>query len=789
MITIKTDVSKTILTSRFRAYKTEAFIRQTQKLDGIDVFLTKIFEGFIPYGDDFGDETFFAETFDGSFTVIFRFFPKPYGGDFVFAKFLSKEKIERTSDKRLLSYLERNETLELNVKKTKALSDEDFRKLYLLHGEGKVNFPYLNDEQRAIVETEDKNVLAQGVAGSGKTNVCIEKIVFCACRGYRGKVLYTTFSRGLCLDTQQKVNYLRENIDAFVHDYEDGKVVFFDKNHKKAVENKLGISFPFEEDGFIFDSLKKVSDYLKTKVDYCLIEDLYFARFPRGRVFGERDFLKEYVGSESYRLSGLLERVKNVSPELIYKEVYGMIYGRCEPTAPDFITKDEYALLRKDSFSRAECDAIYSIAVDYGKFLEKNGYLDNNIMSKKLLESVTEPVYSVGVLDEAQDFTQVNLTLLKKMCLKVLCVGDALQMINPSYFSFAYLKRLLYGEITGVTTLTNNYRNAEKIEKIVEKIGELNVGKFGVHNFVLKGKSVRSGVDAQAAYVKAKDLPSLLRSKRFENLTVIVSTADKKEKVRKILPKTEILTVAEAKGLERPAVVLLDVLSDDKDKWNTLTSLTMNRKTADENSVYRYYFNLFYVGVSRAKQYLLVSEKEDNEIFAPLFSTCFDVLTEEKAVAFLTEIAGKTELDDDELVSRIEKFIELSQYENAYFTSDRLSDETLRTALRAKIYVHETFIEKGDLRGAGMEYWKRGMDEEAKKTFVLSGDEKVIPLIDACRMGGKNLDYDIVRFYPLVLDNPVAKSIIIETLKNDYNEVLGFQNSIKEKLKAKRRAK
>lgn len=26
------------------------------------------------------------------------------------------------------------------------------------------------------------------------------------------------------------------------------------------------------------------------------------------------------------------------------------------------------------------------------------------------------------------------------------CVGDALQMINPSYFSFAYLKKLMYDE-------------------------------------------------------------------------------------------------------------------------------------------------------------------------------------------------------------------------------------------------------------------------------------------------------------------------------------------------------
>lgn len=789
---IQVDLSKTYLSSRFCAYKTEAFIRQTRKASEIDRFVSHVFEGILAASLSLpADKAVMAETFDRSFTLFFTFIARPYGGDYVFYKFLSREKIERNNDRQLVNYLERNAQFSVTLREVDdTIPTGDFSKLYLLSGDDKVNFPLLNAEQRALVETEDKNVLAQGVAGSGKTNICIEKIVYSACRGYRGRILYTTFSRGLLIETKNRVSVIRENMDKFVRDYENGRVVFLDKNHKKAVENRLGILFAFDDDAYVIDVLKRVSVFLREQVDYFLIEDLYFARFPRGRVFTEKDFVREYRPAAASRLGGQFERLKNLSPEIVYKEVYGMIFGKYEPDeSAEIVSKDDYILLRKDSFSRAECEAIHAVAVDYKKYLDKNGYLDNNLMSRRILSSDPLPAYSVGIADETQDFTQVNLCLLKKLCIKLFCVGDALQMINPSYFSFGYLKRLLYGEITGVTTLRHNYRNAEKIEKIVEKIGELNVGKFGVHNFVLKGRTVRSGIDASAVYVSGNDFPRLLGEKRFENLTVIVSTAERKEALRKTLGKTEILTVSEAKGLERSAVVLLDVLSDDADKWRALQSATLNRKTADENSVYRYYFNLFYVGVSRAKQYLLVSEREENDIFAPLFSECFERKNEKDAIAFLTEIAGKTELDDDELIDRIEKFIELGQYENAYFTSDRLGDDLLRNEERTKIYVAENFVSKGDFRGAGVEYWRRGLDDDAKKMFRVSGDEKVIPLIDACREGGKNLDYEIVKFFPIVQDNPVAVRIVIDTLKNDYQQLMGAQTHIKEALKAKRSKK
>lgn len=788
-----TTAGRLVLSSERSVYKTEGFLRKTRKILSVDKLLLKITDAIYLSSLSFDDETYIAETDDKAYTLFFHVGRGIRGlndKDIVFYKFLSREKSERTNDRQIINFLDKDKTFSFTVLPVKDdVKSEEFDKIYLLTNDDKVFFPLLDPEQKRILETEDNNVLVQGVAGSGKTNLCIEKVIYCACRGYRGRVLYTTYSRGLLLETRRRVTVVRDNIAAFLSEYERNEVVFLDKNHKKAIENFLGISFAFDGEEYIADVLKRIIAFLDKNVDYFLIEDLYAAKTGnKVRIADESTFLNEYILKEAGKSTGLLDKVKKLSFEIIYKEIFGLITGKCDLSDYAPMSREEYVEMRSDSFSRAEREAIYALSVDYGKFLASYGYCDNNSMSRDLLDKVSEG-YSVGVIDETQDFTQVNLCLIKKLCRKMFCVGDALQMINPSYFSFAYLKRLMYGELTGVAELKHNYRNSEKIERIVESIGDLNVKRFGTHSFVLRGQSVGKDPDSSAVYVRDKSFVDSLGANRFENLTVIVSTQKKKELLRKKLRNIEILTVSEAKGLERNAVVTVDLLSDDIDKWEYLKKMSLNRKTADENSVFRYYFNLFYVGVSRAKRYLYVAEREDVDYFDEVIRGCFDIKTAPDALRSLSDVAGKTELDDDELIDRIDKFLELGQYNNAYFTADRLSDDTLMEKEKAKIYVHENYLKSGDYRGAGMEYWRRGMDEEAKSVFRMSGDEAVIPLIDACRHGGRNLDYDIVKFLPMVKDNEVAMGVILSTLKDDRDKILSTQKDIKSALKSQRSKK
>ena len=786
------DTQKIALSSTRRVYKTEGFITLTRKIVAIDAFISRVAEAIFKENISLADECLSVQTEDGLYTLFLRRKNdnRLSEGDIVFYKFISATPDEGGFDRRLQDYLSKRRELALVLRDTQdTVSNDDLSRLYLVSSaDGIVNFPYLNDVQRAIVETEDANMLVQGIAGSGKTNVCVEKIVYCACRNYRGAVLYTTFSRGLLTETKNRVELFTRNIDDFILSYEGGNVVFLDSNHKRAVENKLGILFSVDEDGEIISALKRISAFLKEKVDYRLIEDIYAEYFKARRVAGEGVFMNEYLGAgKNYRLSGALEKIKNIAPEIIYKEIYGMIFGKFEPDCPrDMMEREEYIAARCESFTRRECEIIYSVACDYAEFLGKKGYTDNNLMSREILAKISAPKYSVGVIDEVQDFTQVNLCLMKATCRKLFCVGDALQMINPSYFNFGYLKRLMYGDITGVSELKHNYRSTERIEKIAEKLGEMNIRRFGTHSFVLKGESVPSPLPSAAVFVKDKNFVSLLGEKRFENLTVVVASQQKKEKLKKMLGKTEILTVAEAKGLERNTVILADVLSDNADKWRYLHDMSLNRKTADENSVFRYYFNLFYVGISRARQYLFVAESDPPKSFESLFDDCFERRGRDSALSFLREIAGRLEIDDDEFIERIEKFCALEQYDNARSTADRLSSEELRAKQLVYVSVHEKYLRFGKYRDAGVEYWRQGMDKEAREMFTRSGDEKLFPLMDACLQGGSALDPEIVRFYTLVEDNELAKSIILDTLNADCKEISAAFRAANAKLKRKK---
>ena len=214
--------------------------------------------------------------------------------------------------------------------------------------------------------------------------------------------------------------------------------------------------------------------------------------------------------------------------------------------------------------------------------------------------------------------------------------------------------------------------------------------------------------------------------------------------------------------------------------------MSLNRKTADENSVFRYYFNLFYVGISRARQYLFVAESDYPENFNALFNECFERKNKDGALAYLRDIAGKLEIDDDEFVERIEKFCALEQYDNARSTADRLSTDELRRSKLIYVDVHEKYLRYGKFREAGIEYWRQGMDAEAREMFTRSGDEKLFPLMDACLAGGGALDPDIVRFYTLVEDNDVAKKIILDTLNGDSSEIAANLRAANAKLKRKK---
>lgn len=801
-ISVFVDVTRTVLSGKSKIFKTERFVKETRTLGGIDNFLAKVAEGFICaknpeffFGKAGRVKSFVATTTDGAHKLFFKVGAqiKTNGmiadEDFVFFGYEGEAAARK--DARFTEFIRKHPTFSVVVCDGDFNTDDnEFNKVYSVLGAGGVNFPLLSEDQLKIVTNEEGNMLVQGVAGSGKTNVCIDKIIYCACREYGGRVLYTTYSRGLIIDTKNKVTAFRDAVSRLISEFRDGKTEFGDDDYKKAVENKLGIWLSEETPERITDKLTRIVAFLDNNVDYCLLEDIYKqVTGKKANIADEGYFVSEYAENiKNYSLAGNLEKIKQLSLEVVFKEIFGLIYGSADGNP--CLSFEQYRDSRKESFTVSEIETIYAVAADYGRYLEKNGKTDNNFICREMMQLKNLPVYSLAVIDEVQDFTEINLVFLKVISVKMFCVGDGLQMINPSFFSFASLKRIMFKkDVTAVTQLVNNYRNTKRIEEVVEALNDVNVKTFGVHSFVLKGKSVEADIPTQTVFVKGDDFAARVAKENFDNLTFIVSNAKKKEEVKKILPRQEVLTVSEIKGLERNAVVLTDILSDNADKWDTLKRRQVNRKTADENSVYRYYFNLFYVGATRARQYLYVAESNPPSQFEDFFRKEFETLSSAEAVDRLSEISTRLAVDDIEMKERVNQFLGLGQYDNARFAAKKIADGYERDEQTRRVDVYEKFVKTGNYTQAGLELWKIGLTEDARRQFVAANRSGLIELLDeGVKTGKEKFDIDILSVLPLVTADEGVREAIDGLLNDDLAQLNKNENDI-EKLFKKREAK
>lgn len=778
-IVLTVDTQQVVLCGRHRVLKTQRFCKQTARYTHMDIMLDKVAGGVLLHADALPalPKGHYWGAVCGEHTFWFAL-----GRDLVFVGYDSPLVSYVSEDSRFVTYLAANPTFPMRLISQRAdYPQADFAKLYRLSLCDGLYFPCLDEVQRDLVCREDRHILVQGVAGSGKTNVCIDKILFCAVRGYGGKVLYTTYSRGLLMDTRMRVEQWKQNALDLAAAHREGRVVLCDDAPREGIANRLGI---YLDDNPIvaFDALDKVAAWLDG-VQYKLPQDLYAdLTGETPEVCDEGYFVHNYVGEmRNYNLAGRLDKIKDLSAEVIYKEINGLIEGWCDPAQPTArLTRARYVALRRDAMGAARCDTIYGIAEDYARHRAKGGKTDVNALCRVML-GMDLPRYSLVIADEVQDFSQVTLVLLARMAQKMFCVGDALQMINPSYFNFAYLKRLLFdNETARVATLQHNYRCSKRIEDVLTALGQLNEQRFGVHAFVLKSTVVGDDVDTTTAYIDDHGFLQAMAGADLGDVTVLVPDRAAKEQARAVLPDHEILTVSEVKGLERDTVVLYNLLSDHLGQWQALQRSFVDRKTADENSVYRYYFNLFYVGVSRARRHLYVVERQAPDLFVPLLHT-LDPMGQQQAIANLQRVAGKR-LDEAEQRARVEQFLALGQYDNALVAAARLPDAALQAQ---RIGVYSTRVQAGQYRAAGIAFWQLGAIEDARKCFVMGGETMLCALMDATLARGESrLDVAMLRHYTELEDNEVARSALVGVVQQELLQLQALRRDIHSAIKS-----
>ncbi len=430
-----------------------------------------------------------------------------------------------------------------------------------------------DDDQDMILSLPLPQVII-GSAGSGKTVLTLEKI-----KSLSGKILYVTLSA-----------YLAEN----------SARIFYSNNYEN---DHLDINFlSFEE----FIGTIKMPE--ESRMDFKNFEP-WFARHRQSSKL-----------KDAYR---------------VFEEFRGVITGL--DVTKEYLTREEYLSLgvKQSIFLADERVRVYALFEKYLEYLKEKGYYDINILSYRYL-TLCVPEYDYIVIDEVQDFTNIQLKLILKSLVKpgnFILSGDSNQVVHPNFFSWAHLKSMFYqNEIKGseIKILHANYRNSVAVSEIANRLLKIKNARFGSidreSNYLVK---TISDLPGEVRFIEDRDQNAALLGKktgRSINYAVLVLHNENKPTARSVFNTPLLFSVQESKGLEYENIILYNLVSENREEYNTISEgvlpshleteelvYSRNKDKTDKSAeIYKFFINALYVSLTRAVRSVYIIEKNRN---------------------------------------------------------------------------------------------------------------------------------------------------------------------------------
>ena len=462
----------------------------------------------------------------------------------------------------------------------------------------------IQEEQNKVIRnTEDKNLIVEGIAGSGKTSVALHRIAFLLYRipnltssnvvvftpnkvfsEYISNVLPElgednaydmTFYDLLC----QNINEYKdiENFTDFISRYYKGNVDNFDiikykqsdeiiKDINNYINNLLStIKFnnKLEYDNFIEIDTEELNNMLNYKYNR-------FPLFERIKEISKRIASNNYEGStkNASSIEKKLKELLNIKLDL--KDIFNNFYQSEYSKYKDKVN-DKY-LYYEDA-----CIFLYIKSLLVG--------FNTNHVIKEI------------VIDEAQDYNKLQYLIIKKTfkTSNYTILGDTNQTINP-YYKYDSLEELTsIFESSKYITLTKTYRSTGKIIDYTNKI-------LGLNHVTAIRNDKASDIIFRNNITKNDFLTDINNLKTISKSIAIITKNDKEaEKVYNVLKddldimlidgfghiKRDLVVVPSyvAKGLEFDSVI---IYTDEDNKYQ-------------EKDKY-----LFYVACTRAQHNLII---------------------------------------------------------------------------------------------------------------------------------------------------------------------------------------
>lgn len=288
---------------------------------------------------------------------------------------------------------------------------------------------------------------------------------------------------------------------------------------------------------------------------------------------------------------------------------------------------DSYYLSIKDENSLLSVEQrklILEVYHEYERYLDDNHLYDENDLIRLAIQSdaYQDSVYDFIFVDEVQDYTELQLYYIYKLAGNkngIVYAGDVHQIINPTLFSPSKLKELFREENQTSKLkeefLTTNFRCQKGIIDVVNELSGFRRSILGSQASEME-QPERSNVSIclydpyRLAYSKKNVSDIMAEIVKYPQVAVLVPDSKTKERLAKLVETADrpefIFTVEEIKGMEYDYVVCYNMISDYQDQWNSITLKNIN----NERTKYRYYFNLLYVAITRARKLLCMIDEQ-----------------------------------------------------------------------------------------------------------------------------------------------------------------------------------
>lgn len=343
----------------------------------------------------------------------------------------------------------------------------------------------IQQEQNKIIRNvEDKSLIVQGIAGSGKTSVALHRIAFLLYK------IENLSSKNVLIFSPNNVfsEYISNVLPELGEDNpsETTYANFLESCIKeyKTIETFtefIARYYKYQENNYDLVKYKQSDEIIKDIEDYVLylIKNIKFTKNIEIDIFNEvtKEQLKKLF--ERYDRFPLFTRITEISKKLSEN------YARGKLTLARSINKKilESMNIEKNykkiyyNFYKSKFCKIKLSDNEIRKFVNKNkiNYEDAIIFSyiKGLLEGFNyNNMIKEIVVDEAQDYTLLQYKILSKIFKKssFSILGDVNQTINPyyKYESLEQIKEVL--DKTKYLELTKTYRSSKEIIEYTNKI-------------------------------------------------------------------------------------------------------------------------------------------------------------------------------------------------------------------------------------------------------------------------------------------------------------------------------